>query len=113
MPKDELDEFFEALNEELLNPNIQEELKELVIKGPKEQYNIVEGQEMREEDIIKNEVGKYIKDGRSADENLVNAALNRVNKRMIGESSALMEYNLKVTVDGIISDILPFRREVE
>tara|TARA_R100001510_G_C7576132_1_gene150784 strand:- start:321 stop:620 length:300 start_codon:yes stop_codon:yes gene_type:complete len=99
MPKDTIDEFFDELNAELLKPEYQAELKEVITKSPEAYRKVVEQQEK----------GLEFTD----DESATNAVLNRVNKRMMTESPALMSQRLRVTTDGIIADVVAHRRELE
>jgi len=99
MPKDSVDEFFDEFNAELIKPKYQAELREVVTKGPEAYRKVVEQQEK----------GLEFTD----DESATNAVLNRVNKRMMTESPALMSQRLRVTTDGIIADVVAHRRELE
>ena len=99
MPKDTIDEFFDEFNAELLKPEYQTELREVITKSPEAYRKVVEQQEKSLEF--------------SDDESATNAALNRVDKRMMTESPTLMSQRLRVTTDGIIADVVAHRRELE
>jgi len=99
MPKDSIDEFFDEFNVEILKPEYQAELREVITKSPEAYRKVVEQQEKGLES--------------TDDESATNAALNRVDKRMMTESPALMEQKLRVTNDGILLDVKAHRRELE
>ena len=99
MPKDFIDEFFDEINAEILQPQYQAELKEVITKSPEAYRKVVEQQEK----------GLEYTD----DESATNAALSRVDKRMMGESPALMGQKLRVTNNGILLDVKAHRKELE
>lgn len=114
MVKTEVDEFLlEHLTNEMLDPARQEELKQVVTQTPEAFRRVVEQQELGMEGITRNESGAYEQRGKEPDPSTLKAALDRVDKRMLAESPALVTYKLRLSGGNLVPDAAAYKREVE
>ena len=112
MVSDAMDSFFEGLVHDMQNPKIQAELLLVVKNMPKEYRNKVENQELGLDGIRKTKEG-YIQNGRPAPQDSIDAALRRVDMRMLRESPVLIEKKLKFVGGELIPDKMAYRRDLD
>ena len=114
MGKREVDEFLiEHLTNEMLDPARQEELRQIVTQTPEAYRRVVEQQELGMDGINRNEAGEYEQRGQTPDPSTLKAALDRVDKRMLAESPALVTYKLRLSGGNLVPDVAAYKREVE
>ena len=113
MPKNEFDELMDDhFTSEMLKPSSQKELHQLVTQSPESFRRVVEQQELGLDGINKNEAGEYEQRGSSPDPIVLKAALDRVDKRMLRESPALVTHKLKFMGGNLVPDKKAYEREV-
>jgi|TARA_R110000824_G_scaffold10401_5_gene45958 hypothetical protein len=83
-----------AMREEYADKDTQSELRKIVIEGPEEYFQKVKRQEMRLSDFVEESGTVMRKSGDSATQEEINAMNERVEKRMLTESPALIEHKL-------------------
>ena len=110
----EFDELMETqLTPEMMKPEYQEELFQVVTKTPEGFRAVIEQQELSLEGINRNEAGDYEQRGKPPNQSVLKAALDRVDKRMLRESPALKTYKLEFKGGALVPDIKAYEREVE
>jgi hypothetical protein len=101
------------LTEEMLDPAQQEALRQVVTQTPEAYRRVVEQQELGMDGITRNEAGEYEQKGSAPDPSTLKAALDRVDKRMLSESPALVTYKLRLSGGKLVPDVAAYKREVK
>ena len=113
MVGDLLDDLFNAAAKDMADSKVQAELQQFVKEHDGNYRRAVEQQELGMDGINRNESGDYEQRGRKPDESVLNAALDRVDKRMLTESPDLVKQKLTVSAGNVTLDKKAYRREVE
>jgi hypothetical protein len=90
-----------AMKSEFATSDIQSDLRKIVIEGPEEYFQKVKRQEMKLSGLEEEGGTVMRKSGDSATQEEIEAMNERVERRMLTESPALIEHKLKL-VGGIL-----------